>query len=261
MKESIFRKLTEVELPEFTGIRVLLMPFLMEDIETIPNDLKNYRSTIEKLVSISPVTKGVGYLTIDERFVKSGDTLRKKGLHVDGVGPNGEAGIWSAVASSGWIKSADPKGGKEKCWVNAAGIGGMITVSYPAGCRAWNKEFSGNVNIYGDCESLRSQFPDNEATIFEANTAYWCNSFCVHESLPMKEDCNRTFVRLSMPSDAPWYRGYTKNPRGVQPTGMIVPYKRTIEPEVILTDIKPEIKDSNRLYNLRRSCKDFEIRD
>lgn len=53
----------------------------------------------------------------------------------------------------------------------------------------------------------------------------------------MKEDCERTFVRLSMPNDAPWYNGYTKNPKGIKPTGVIIPaagWGRIGENEVIL---------------------------
>lgn len=67
--------------------------------------------------------------------------------------------------------------------------------------------------------------------------SFWCNATCVHESFLMKEDCERTFVRLSMPNDAPWYNGYTKNPKGIKPTGVIIPaagWGRIGENEVIL---------------------------
>lgn len=120
---------------------------------------------------------------------------------------------------------------------NAAGIGGMITVSNPAGCRAWFKDFDGTIRNNGCVERLRDKFfPNDESEILESNFAYWCNAACVHESLPMSSDIERTFVRLSMPSKSPWYKGYTKNPKGVEPTGLIIDsgFYRPGEPEVIL---------------------------
>jgi hypothetical protein len=58
-----------------------------------------------------------------------------------------------------------------------------------------------------------------------ANEVYWCNPTAVHESIPMVADVARQFVRLSMPSMAPWHEGYTRNPLGVEPTGPIHPWR------------------------------------
>lgn len=63
---------------------------------------------------------------------------------------------------------------------------------------------------------------ESKATFFKPNKAYWLDGLCVHESIIQKEDTQRTFVRLSMPSTAPWFEGYTKNPLGIQPTGKIL---------------------------------------
>lgn len=54
-----------------------------------------------------------------------------------------------------------------------------------------------------------------------AGVVYGCGALTVHKSIPMVKDTPRQFVRLSMPSDAPWYEGYTVNPLGVKPTGPI----------------------------------------
>jgi hypothetical protein len=42
-------------------------------------------------------------------------------------------------------------------------------------------------------------------------------------AIPMRHDRKRSLVRLSMPSDCPWYEGYTRNPLGVEPTGPVHP--------------------------------------
>lgn len=61
------------------------------------------------------------------------------------------------------------------------------------------------------------------------------DGLCVHESVEQKEDCERIFVRLSMPSAAPWFEGYTKNPLGILPTGKILPKREfQAESEIIL---------------------------
>lgn len=243
MYKSIFKELKEITLPSYIAhqairnTRVLMLPILLEDIKTLPNDLSHYEQTVQELIEVAPVKEGVGYLTIDEKFVKKGDTLRKKGLHVDGVGTDDrkDLGPWAATGIRYQCSTMWDDGAKR--WLyGAAGVGGMITVSSPVGCRAWNKEFEGRIGNNGDCEKLREKFPDEEATVFKAGMAYWCNSTCVHESLPMEHNTCRTFVRLSMPCKAPWYAGYTKNPKGVMPTGPIVSlgFYRAGEPEVIL---------------------------
>jgi hypothetical protein len=57
----------------------------------------------------------------------------------------------------------------------------------------------------------------------ENNVVYLCAPDLVHEGLPMAVDTPRQFCRVSFPSDAPWYEGYTPNPLGIKPTGPIHP--------------------------------------
>jgi hypothetical protein len=239
-----------------------MMPFLLEDIDSLPDALAHYRQTVQELVAICPPCRlrlstdknkyrsidapwnkepppeGVAYLTIDEKVVEEGKTQRQRGLHVDGIGADGQldTGIWAIHSYRNFVASMWQEGA-QKWQHSASGIGGMITVSNPAGCRAWYKDFEGKIDNNGDCEALRAKFPESESTVFEAGVAYWCGATCVHESLPMQENTQRTFVRLSMPSDAPWHEGYTRNPKGIKPTGVIIPrgaWDRVKEPEVIL---------------------------
>ncbi len=94
---SRFRKLKAVFLPKFSNTRVLMLPILLEDISSLPNDINHYTQTVQELIAISPVKTGVAYLTIDEKFVEVGNTLRLKGLHVDGVGADcrPDESIWA----------------------------------------------------------------------------------------------------------------------------------------------------------------------
>lgn len=208
MFESKYEERGPVDLPDFSGIRVMMMPLILGMGDSIPPMLDRWRGTLAKLFDFCPQHKGqVGYLTIDEKHVKASTTHRREGLHVDGV-LNGRAGGWGGGGGGGW---------------GASGTG-MLTVSNPAGCRAWRGTFDGWPGNDGECDHLRDQLGDGE--LFKPNTCYWVDGLCVHESVPMEKDVDRTFCRLSMPSTAPWFEGYTENPLGVKPTGEILPRRK-----------------------------------
>jgi len=203
--ESKFKEMGPVELPSFSQIRIMMMPIVIDDMETIPTELSVWKTTIRSLFEMTTQKdKGkVGYLTIDNKTLKAGETLRRPGLHVDGIYGEG---------IGGW-------GGGSGPW---AGRGGMLCVSTPAGCRAWTKNVEGWPDHEGKCDHLVEQFPIEEGTLLKPNVAYWMNPLCVHESLPMSTSTPRTFVRLSTHSTAPWFEGYTENPLGIEPTGPIL---------------------------------------
>jgi hypothetical protein len=200
-------ELGPVGLPKFSGTRVMMLPVLIGDGNSLPGYLSKWDSAFDELSLLArPEVQGkVGYLTIDERVVEPGNTLRRSGLHVDGWW-HGNPGAWGG---------GDDGGGT---W----GRNGMITVSTPAGCRAWSSGMIGEPEDEGECEHLRSQFSEESGVVLPAGMAYWFGPMCVHESLPMTQRTERQFVRLSMPSKGPWFDGYTENLM-VQPTGPILP--------------------------------------
>jgi len=148
----------------------------------------------------------IGYLTIDEKLILAGKTQRRSGLHVDGV-YNGTTGSWGGGGGGSWGSAGN----------------GMLTIASVAGCKAYNQTFEGRFGKDGECESLASQCQEDKATLFKPYHLYWVDGLCVHESVPMKEDTKRQFVRLSLPSNGAWFEGYTENPVGVKPTGPILP--------------------------------------
>lgn len=203
MIESRFQHMGSVELPEFTGTRVMMMPFVLGQ-DSLPESLAHWHLTIRRLCFFKPqYLDKVGYLTIEEKVVPASRTHRRAGLHVDGVYRNGP-GAWGG---GGW-------GSVET---------GMLTVSNQVGCRAWNQLFTGWAGDEGDCEHLREQALPERARTFQPGEAFWLGGLCVHESLPQAQDTPRQFVRVSLPSTAPWFDGYTVNPLGILPTGPILP--------------------------------------
>lgn len=171
----------------------MMMPFLMQEPRrSLPDSLSAWRDTVASICSLSAAKEGVGYLTIDEALVKAGETLRRPGLHVDGRGPYGGGGGYSA--------------------------NGMFLSTNHAGCVGFVQDFDGEPGPDGDCEHLRPVL--GEGTVLQAGRLYWCSPLAVHEAIPMLSDVHRQLIRVSMPSDAPYHLDHTPNPTGVMPHGV-----------------------------------------
>lgn len=197
---SRLKKIKDIQLPDPSGIRIMMMPFHLHDpIGSLPKEIGPW---LQVLLNVCKDDEGIGYLTIDEALVRSGETHRRPGIHVDGVGPNGDIGGWGG-------------GG------GYAGTYGMKMVSSHTGCRAWDQEFTGAPGPDGDCSHLVEQTVPESEIVMKPGEIWHCSSLCVHEAIPMKEDTYRQFCRVSMPSKAPWYEGYSENPLGILPSGPV----------------------------------------
>jgi hypothetical protein len=208
---SELRELGRIDFPKFSGTRVMMMPVLLGDMDSIPGDLRHYCSAVGRLFDASEVKSGTAYLTIDEKLLGVGQTHRRPGLHVDGA-MNGKSGSW---------------GGGGNPWAKR----GMLIASNPQGCRAWVQEFAGEPGEEGNCDHLKRQLSPACETQLSANTIYWCGPLCVHESMAASVAMRRQLIRLSMPSDAAWFEGYSRNPLGIEPTGPILPRRRFMDME------------------------------
>lgn len=206
---SDIRHVNAAKLPPFTDTRIMMMPIKIGVMGSVPASLDHYRDTLHDLFKQCPQHAGrVGYLTIDEKRVESGSTHRRAGLHVDGV-YNCRCGGWGGGGSWGSVGN------------------GMLTVASHIGCRAWKQDFAGTPGDDGECDHLAPQC--GEPIILAANHVYWLDGLCVHESIPQQTTTDRQFVRLSLPSRAPWFDGYTKNPLGILPTGPILPRRAQMD--------------------------------
>lgn len=206
MFASIYRKVwnhSPLKFPEFTGERVMMMPVVIGSIDGAP---AQYGGLIRQLYDVTEARHfaKVGYLTIDERDLFPGETLRRAGLHVDGY-YHGRCGAWGG--GGGWGSVGN----------------GMLTISSTAHCRAYLGMIDGIPGDEGECDHLTMPC---EGEIFAAGEVYWVDGACVHESLPVTEPTRRQFVRLSMPNNGPWFEGYTPNPTGIMPTGEILPRRK-----------------------------------
>lgn len=200
---SIYRKLwnhSPLAFPSFSGERIMMMPIKLGSLDGIPSQYHTLISTLYGSVE-SRFIGQVGYLTIDEKELQPNQTLRRGGLHVDGF-YHGKCGAWGGGGSWGSVGN------------------GMLTISSTPHCKAYLGTFEGQPKDEGECDHL---VVPNAGEVFEAGQVYWVDGACVHESLPVTEPTKRQFVRLSMPSNGPWFEGYTKNPTGVLPSNDILP--------------------------------------
>lgn len=204
MFESRLKEVGKVNFPDYTGIRILQMPIIMGDLDSIPDNMSHWKEAIDQLFKIAHIKNGIGYITIDEKIVKKGKSHRRAGLHVDGVF-EGHAGCTFGGGTFGTV--AD----------------GMYLAASKIGCRAWNQNFEGWAGYDGECDHLKEQCQKNTEIILQPDKVYWIGGLCVHESMPMIEDTQRILVRLTMPNDNPWFEGFTLNPKGIKHTGKMLP--------------------------------------
>lgn len=223
--ESTAKYIGRAKLPSFAGIRVMMMPYrIVDPRRSLPDYLSGWFDVLDQMCPTYKSARsgkewamtGIGYLTIDEAVVAPDTTHRRPGLHVDGVGPNGEHGGWGG-------------GG-------GYGANGMRMVASHYGCRGYVGDVD-QVSIAarfpevpeprpnGDCEHLRVLLKHLMPVDFEAGEIWECGSLTLHESVPCdsSKTVARQFCRVSFPSNSPWYDGYTENPIGIKPDGPIHP--------------------------------------
>lgn len=207
---SVFRKIwnhSPIPFPEYSNTRIMMMPVRLGSLAGIP---AHYHTLVESLYSVMETRFNgeIGYLTIDEKELQPGDTLRRSGLHVDGY-YHGNCGAWGGGGFP-------PSGGGS--WGSVGN--GMLTISSTPHCKAYLGVFDGTPKDEGECDHLQ---PPSDGEVFEAGHIYWVDGACVHQSMPVTEVTKRQFVRLSMPSNGPWFEGYTENPSGIKPSNEILP--------------------------------------
>lgn len=90
----------------------------------------------------------------------------------------------------------------------------------------WTGEFKGFPVGDGDCEHLRAQLGGLKEHVMGAGEVFWCDGMLVHESYPAKEPVRRQLIRISLPNTAAWFEGYSENPLGIKPNGLVLSEKR-----------------------------------
>lgn len=167
---STYRKIwnhSPIEFPAFSGTRIMMMPVKLGSLDGVPT---HYHSLVDALYSVTEARHlgEIDCLTIDEQELPPNETLRRRGLHVDGY-YRGRCGAWGG--GGGWGSVGN----------------GMLTISSTAHCKAYLGVVEGTPKDEGECD------------------------------------------HLAMPSNGPWFEGYTEKPCGILPSNEILPRRQFMD--------------------------------
>lgn len=183
-----------VSFPENTGERIYMMPFTLEG--GLPDHVSRWQNTVDSMLADIDTDETM-YLMVDQGLIKSGDSHRRGGAHIDG---NWIASIdgWGTT-TTGWktqFAGRHDTGGGHK--VMSLSDESIILASDVSACNSYSGEFIGSPNKGGDCSHI--DLSGAEVTRLEANKVYTGNVTMIHESLPVGKDIMRSLARINVPN-------------------------------------------------------------
>jgi len=191
-----------VEFPASTGLNVNMMPFVVADEASLPEELCQYWPMIMECCNLIDDMvydpEEIYFLTIQETDVQEGTSQRRPGLHVDRHSPD------------------TPGPGGQIRWGDV--IGGIFLASSVANStRVWPCRVDPAViGDLGSVEHLRDHLGKGED--LGAGELVWLTDVTPHESMPLPREGPRQFFRLVTSRVSHWYAQHsTPNPLGVQP--------------------------------------------
>ena len=203
--QSLITPRGAVPFPVFLSERIYMREFYKHT--GLPDDLARWQPTIDAMLE-GVDTSGPIYLMIDQGVVRSGQTHRRPGIHIDGYwaaeisahrgAPPGHRPSPSPIPPSHRATPQRHQGNAEG-WSNSTFDfpEDIILASNIAACEAYVGEFNAPIGEMGDCRHISLDTLDRVA--LEAGRAYAGNVTCLHASLPVAIDTERTLVRLNIP--------------------------------------------------------------
>jgi hypothetical protein len=182
--------INKIQFPEFTGIKCNMMPFIQGNPDSLPDEYKQYSD----IIALNFIEKGkIGYLTIDESFVKANKSQRgfnnaniNRNVHVE-VGRYKNKNKWGNGWGNYWA-------GKFNTTLDD-NTEVLIANSIDNTCRAWDtKEMIPTKN--GDLSSIIHKYPENTGILLKAGELVKMSIFTPHECINQKISSNRQFFRI-----------------------------------------------------------------
>jgi hypothetical protein len=177
--DSRSRFVTEIKFPAFMGRQHYMATTHGGQVD-LPDHIAVYNDRVQALCNKLGYS-GIIHVTIDEKLVRKGATQRKPELHVDGRFTGTDWGH-----SPGW---------NHVCNEVPLPRMAVAVASNLARCKVYNGIFDGTPSIQGDLSHIRDQV--GEGVLVPANEWHLLSPDCVHESLPMDEDAERSFIRVA----------------------------------------------------------------
>lgn len=165
-----------------------MMPYIQGEPDSLPKDYQSYADIINSIF----FKKGdIGYLTIDESFVKKGNPHRgsraktNRALHTEVGRIPGKEYVWGG---GGW-------GSRDHLVTLNGDTEIYLANNISNSCAMWNATHE-LPSIDGDLGHDLIRYPYRKAVMMESGIVYKIVVLTPHESLPVKEDTDRQFLRI-----------------------------------------------------------------
>ena len=232
-----------VKFPEPTGIEVNMLPFdLFDTVRTLPRYLHGYRGMIDTCRSRIRYRKGtcIAFLTIHESEVKAGETQRRPGIHIESPVVNLGNSHDRRYVNLSWGEGA---------FLSSIHEGIFMANNVDNSCEVWNMKVKDSSKlIQSPSQPLDFLAPAMDEVIqawespfiygvadhvvqgtrpyrqkLKANELWWITDETPHCSLPVEDDCQRSFFRLVVgPVGIRWTEDCTPNNLVDLPEDMII---------------------------------------
>ena len=193
----------KIKFPKFAELRCLMMPFIQGDPESLPNEYRGYSDIIESTY----MKKGdIGFLTIDESPAMAGKPHRGKrakferALHTEAGLRPGKSYGWG---STGWGSGHAVKVDRD--------VEILLANNLDDSCAVWDATHE-DTSFDGDIGDFAEQYPYEDAVFFKAGEVHQIGILTPHESIPVKKNVNRQFLRIVSSGVHGREPYFTKNP-------------------------------------------------
>jgi len=176
----------KIEFPKYSNTRCLMMPYIQGEPNSLPNAYAAYKDIISSVF----LRKGdIGYLTIDESTAIAGTPHRgQRARYIRAL--HTEAGILRGAY--GW--GGPTWGGNHKVSLER-NVKILIASNVDETCAVWNAEHE-DTSVDGDIGHLAEQYSYLNATLLKAGEVREIGILTPHESLPVKCNVQRQFLRI-----------------------------------------------------------------
>ena len=181
---------TTIKFPEFSGIRCLMMPYIQGDSTSVLDTYAPYRDIIE---SAFLQCGDIGFLTIDESIAVAGTPHRgqraryARAIHTEvGIAPD-KIYCWGG-GGGGWGKPP------HKVTLDR-NVKILLANNLDSSCAVWNTEHT-NTSIDGDIGYAAAEYPYKDAVLMQNGEIREMGILTPHESIPVKQNFNRQFLRI-----------------------------------------------------------------
>ena len=180
----------KIEFPQVMGVKCNMMPFIQGDSSSLPDEYKSY----SKIIDENYLEKGeVGYLTIDESFVNSGESQR--GYNSGGINRNVHIEVGRYKNKNRWGGGNDhPWGGRNQTLLKDDTMV-LIANNISDTCRVWDTKEMSYTND-GDLSEYIDRYPEHTGKMLKSGEVAKISIFTPHECITQKESGNRQFFRI-----------------------------------------------------------------